>query len=195
MSEEHVNPFVQEVYRDGDFDYVPPNWQRYLDEHRAKDGKIEYESEDEKDQMIGPDEIALRHPKTGAIVKLSDDGCIDIFGGPTLGLRMDPNTNSLNFFGETINLLGKQVNIETKPNGLSWNNYAFNSNLYYQNEEERGQRITGKKEKWSYSKEKGWHWKEEDWSVQPMLEKGSRTRYSDGVLSIMENLGLPTENV
>ena len=122
--------------------------------------KIDHDSEDSKDYLIKEYEIALKHPDTGAVVKLTDDGFIDVFAGSQVGVRIDPHTNSVNFFGDSVNVIANNFNVKTKPYGFNWNGRVFDPNA------------TG-----------------------VMTEARSKVRYSEGVISIMKDLGLPVEEV
>lgn len=128
-------------------------------------GRISHDSEDERDYQIEQEEIALKHLETGAIVKLTDDGFIDVFAGPSLGLRLDPHTKSINLFGENVNVMANQFNVRTKPYGFNWNGQTFNPNLYAKEES----------------------------SV--MTEAKNKVRYSDGMVDIMKDLGLMVETI
>lgn len=127
--------------------------------------KIEHDSKDAEDYVIKQKEVALKHNDSGAIVKLSDDGFIDVFAGPQLGIRIDPNTNSVNLFGDTVNVIANNFNVRTKPYGFNWNGRVFNPNLY-----------SG-----------------EDKSV--MTTTTNKMRYSEGMIDIMKDFGLPVESV
>lgn len=122
--------------------------------------KINHDSEDLKDYQIKENEIALKHPDTGAVVKLTDDGFIDVFAGSHVGVRIDPHTNSINFFGDSVNVITNQFNVKTKPYGFNWNGRVFDPN-----------------------------------SVGVMTEARGKVRYSEGMVSIMKELGLPVEEI
>lgn len=127
--------------------------------------KVDHDANDESDYLIKQKEVALKHTDTGAVVKLTDDGFIDVFAGPQLGVRIDPNTNSINFFGDTVNVISNNFNVKTKPYGFNWNGRVFNPALYM----------------------------EEDQSV--MTQARSKVRYSEGMIDIMKDFGLPVETI
>jgi hypothetical protein len=127
--------------------------------------KVKHESLDSKDYKIKQTEIALKHPDTGAIVKLTDDGFIDVFAGPQLGVRVDPNTSSINLFGDSVNVIANQFNVRTKPYGFNWNGRVFNPALY-----------SG-----------------DDQGV--MTQAKQKVRYSEGMVEILKDLGLPAETI
>lgn len=118
-------------------------WQRVLKDMYYSHGKVSHDSEDTKDYVIKEYEIALKHPETGAMVKLTDDGLIDVFAGPQVGIRIDPHNHSVNLFGDSINIKANSFNVETKQ------------------------------------------------SATPI----KKVKYSDGMVSIMKDLGLPVEGI
>lgn len=156
--------FIKEVFPGGDVDYSPPHWRDMLDKHNARKGKVEHDAENIKDSLIKEDEVGIKHPILGTSIKLSDDGCIDIFAGEHLGIRLDPNTESANIFADNINFFGKNVNFRTKPRGFVWNGHSFNPDMYAKEE-----------------------------AVKPMIKSDSRVQYSEGMLDILVGLGLPVD--
>jgi hypothetical protein len=121
---------------------------------------IDNGSESAKDYIIKEYEVALKHKETGAVVKLTDDGFVDIFAGPQVGVRIDPHTNSINLFGDNVNVSANNFNLRTKPYGFNWNGKAFNPN-----------------------------------SENMMTAPITKTRYSEGMVELMKDLGLPAEVV
>lgn len=59
------------------------------------------------------DDIGLYHPEISSIVKLTDDGCIDIFTQSNTGVRINPHNKSIKFFGENFNFSGDRWYIES----------------------------------------------------------------------------------
>jgi len=103
-------------------------WEGMLTDLELDHRKLNHENVNAKDYKIKEYEVALKHRDTEAIVKLTDDGMIDIFASGELGLRVDPNTNSFNLFGNTVNLMATNLNMKTGAYGLTWNGKAFNPN-------------------------------------------------------------------
>lgn len=184
--------------QENDQEFLVPSWRNKIDSMGTKKVMKDIAYNDQKDYLIKEDEVALKHPKSGAIVKLTDDGYVDIFAGPTLGIRLDPKSNSINFFGDTLNFVTKQMNIVTKPNGFCWNGYYFNPELYMENDTERSQMLTGTKEYYHETHEpdpadRRVEWHKDQWGVQPMVRTGAKRRYSDGMTKLLTDMGLPIE--
>lgn len=104
-------------------------WQGNLMDLHYTHGKRKHASEDAKDYAIKEREVALKHPETQALVKLTDDGFVDIFADDQLGIRLDPSTKSITLFGDNINILAQKFNIKTTPDGFTWNGRAFNPSI------------------------------------------------------------------
>lgn len=141
------------------------NWQGTMMDLQHSHGKIDHDAVDERDYLIEEEEVALKHDETGAIVKLTDDGYVDIFAGPQLGIRLDPVNNSVNIFGDSVNVITNNFNVRTKPYGFNWNGRVFNPSLYSTDNQD------------------------------VMTQARSKVRYSEGMINIMKDLGLPVEDV
>ena len=139
------------------------DWNNKMMDMKYNHGKTVHETIDEQDYKIKEKEIALKHPWTEAIVKLTDDGMIDIFADDQLGIRVDPNTKSVNMFGDTVNIIANNLNVRTRPYGFNWNGKVFNPSLYT------------------------------DGEGKVMLQAKEKVRYSDGMIDIMQSMGLPVE--
>ena len=75
------------------------------------------------------DEPGFTHPVTGASVRMRDDGCIDIFAGPMLGIRMDPNANSINLICEKLNIWSRTTSMHTDNDKFLWNYMPINPQI------------------------------------------------------------------
>ena len=64
-------------------------------------------------------EVGLNHPDTPAFIKLNDDGDIEIFAAPGIGIVISAVGNSISLFADNVRMF-------TKDDGLRWNNYNFN---------------------------------------------------------------------
>ena len=140
-------------------------WQNTVTGLQFSHKKIDHDAKDTEDYLIKQEEVALKHDETGAVVKLTDDGFIDVFAGPQLGVRIDPHTNSINFFGDTVNVISNNFNVKTKPFGFNWNGRVFNPALYSGD------------------------------SQDIMTQARSKVRYSEGMVDILKDFGLPVETI
>lgn len=71
-------------------------------------------------------EVGLNHPDNSSFMRLADDGSIEIFACPGVGIIINPSTRSISFFADTIKMYCKE------DDGLRWNNMSFNpaSDMY-----------------------------------------------------------------
>lgn len=183
-----LKPFINEIYPDGDVDYSPPEWRQKIEDELLRHGVTDYDEEHEKDQKIKPNEVGIKHPETEAVVRLNDDGTIHVFASETLGIIMDPHSKSINFIGENINFFSHKTHLKTKPTGLLWNENSFNSQLYYEDQNEGKVSFVGKKQKFKNKK-----WAEEEIEIQPFHKRKGKNTYSPGILEMLDDLGIPTE--
>jgi hypothetical protein len=77
-------------------------------------------SEMRKRHEFSDTEVGITHPDISSFIRLNDDGDIEIFAEPGVGLIINGTSRSITFFADTIRF-------HTKDDGLRWNNYAFNS--------------------------------------------------------------------
>jgi len=123
--------YVNETYRDGDKELYMPYWKQILEGEVTNHRTVNLESERQSSQEIHENEIAMKHPKTGSVIKLRDDGSIEMYVNEDTGIRMDPNENTIIFYGDVIHMATKETRIHTKPYQFLWNNHNFNPYLYY----------------------------------------------------------------
>lgn len=123
--------YVNKTYQDGDKDIYFPYWRQVMQREATNFRTKNLEVEQEKWKFINEKEIALKHPKTGATIKLCDDGSIEMFANADTGIRIDQKENSIIFYGDTLHFATKEMKIHTKPYGFLWNNHNFNPYLYY----------------------------------------------------------------
>lgn len=103
-------------------------WMGTITDMQMNHDVISPESRQHKDRKIKAREVGLKHRGTGAVVRLNDNGTIDAFAGPHLGIRMDPRSNSINLIGDTVNIASDRLNIKTRHYGFSWNGKLFDPN-------------------------------------------------------------------
>ena len=126
--------FTGKTYLDGDKDWDAPKWRTLLDNELVDGEEVDFEKQRQVDYYIAQDEIGLKHPKTGATVKLKDDGSMEMFVNDDTGIRLDPVANAILFYGDVIHTVSKEMNIHTKPHGFSWNGHSLNPALQYEDE-------------------------------------------------------------
>jgi hypothetical protein len=64
-------------------------------------------------------EVGLTHNDHPSFVRLTDNGDIEIFAAPGVGIVISGQARSISFFADTIKFFSKE-------DGLRWNNYNFN---------------------------------------------------------------------
>lgn len=174
--------YVKKTYNDGDKDIYLPEWRKILHKENANFEAMNLSVEIDKYMFIGENEIALKHPQTGATFKLSDDGGIELFVNEDTGMRFDPRDNSIVFYGDSVHFASKETRIHTKPHGLIWNNHNVNPYLYYGDKQD-GERSIPKVKMQNAVRE----------TEAPLFQEQRRKHYyDDKVNSLIEELGLET---
>lgn len=140
-------------------------------------------------------EVGLQHWQTDAAIRLCDDGCIDIFSGTTIGLRVDPDevAPSISMFGPQVNVLGKSIHLLTQPNRLLWNNWCFNSQLYEWCRMAPlgvGASPRNFKLKCDYEVKTSKGWEHVETLIPPYLKNNVPNRYSDQIKSLISSYGI-----
>ncbi|MFE4029157.1 hypothetical protein ACFX4N_23670 [Priestia sp. YIM B13551] len=185
MSEAYVN----KTYGDGDKDIYFPYWRQVLQNENLNFNAKSLEKEQENLQTIGEDEIALKHPVTGATIKLCDDGSIEMFVNEDTGIRLDAKENGIIFYGDAVHFATKEMRMHTKPYGFIWNNHNFNPYLYY-GDKVGEQRVIPKLSTVSTTEEG-----QANINV-PLFQENTRKQYYDEkVTSIIEGLGIETTRI
>jgi len=64
-------------------------------------------------------EIGLNHPDTNSFLRLSDEGDIEIFAAPGVGIIISASSSTISFFAEKIRFFCGE-------DGLRWNEFNFN---------------------------------------------------------------------
>jgi hypothetical protein len=84
-----------------------------------QDSPIPVSSEIKKRKEFSDREVGLSHPDLSSFIRLNDQGDIEIFAAPGIGIIISARSKSISFFGDS-------VRINTKEDGLRWNSYNFN---------------------------------------------------------------------
>lgn len=64
-------------------------------------------------------EVGITHPDLSSFIRLNDQGDIEIFAAPGVGIIISSRSKSISLFGDSVRLM-------TKEDGLRWNSYNFN---------------------------------------------------------------------
>jgi hypothetical protein len=76
-------------------------------------------SEIKKRKEFSDREVGLTHPDLSSFVRLTDDGDIEIFAAPGIGIIISAKAKSISFFADSVKMF-------TKEDGLRWNSFNFN---------------------------------------------------------------------
>jgi hypothetical protein len=166
--------FVGTKFVDGDKDWDAPEWRLLLDKELVDGQSVDHSKEQESHRYISENEIGLKHPKNGTIIKLKDDGAIEMFVNEDTGIRLDPKENAVLIYGDVIHMVSKDLDIHTRPHGFSWNRHLFNPALYFSDDKNPLPQFTSKNGS--------------DYSL--FSEKPRPSLYDEKVITLLNDLGI-----
>lgn len=73
-------------------------WQEKLNNIEDEYGPINPTYTNSLNSKFGPFDVGL-YGKSGSYVKVADNGAIELFSGPSLGIRIDPSSQSITMLG------------------------------------------------------------------------------------------------
>lgn len=87
----------------------------------AIDQKLSFpiEKEISKRREFSDREVGITHPDLASFIRLNDQGDIEIFAAPGVGIVISARSKSVSIFGDTIRMFSRE-------DGLRWNSYNFN---------------------------------------------------------------------
>lgn len=81
----------------------------------------------EADGALRGNDIGMRSDSTGAMFRIRDNGIIDMFAKPNLGIRIDSETDAICIFAPRLYMYSDETNVLTTTlNGFMWNTMPLN---------------------------------------------------------------------
>lgn len=77
------------------------------------------ENEMKRRREFSDREVGLTHPDITSFIRLNDQGDIEVFAVPGVGMIISGKSKTISFFADSIRFFSKE-------DGLRWNNYNFN---------------------------------------------------------------------
>lgn len=90
---------------------------REKDKIELKTVPVEHELKKRKE--FSDREVGITHPDLSSFIRLNDQGDIELFAAPGVGIIISGRSKSISLFADSIR-------INCKEDGLRWNNYNFN---------------------------------------------------------------------
>lgn len=90
-----------------------------LRNRKEQETNIPIENELKKRKEFSDREVGLTHPDLTSFIRLNDQGDIEIFASPGIGIVISTRSKSISLFADSIRMF-------CKDDGLRWNNYNFN---------------------------------------------------------------------
>ncbi len=80
---------------------------------------LSVENELKNRKLYSDREVGLTHPDLSSFIRLNDQGDIEIFAAPGVGIVISSRSKSISLFGDSIRM-------HCKEDGLRWNSFKFN---------------------------------------------------------------------
>lgn len=90
-----------------------------INRQKKQESSFPVESEMQKRREFSDREVGLTHPDLSSFIRLNDQGDIEIFASPGVGIVISGRSKSISLFGD-------QIRMHCNEDGLRWNNYNFN---------------------------------------------------------------------
>jgi len=90
-----------------------------MNRRKKQESNFPVESEVQKRKEFSDREVGLTHPDLSSFIRLNDQGDIEIFAAPGVGIVISGRSKSISLFGD-------QIRMHCNEDGLRWNNYNFN---------------------------------------------------------------------
>lgn len=90
-----------------------------MNRRKKQENNFPVESEVQKRKEFSDREVGLTHPDLSSFIRLNDQGDIEIFAAPGVGIVISGRSKSISLFGD-------QIRMHCNEDGLRWNNYNFN---------------------------------------------------------------------
>lgn len=100
--------FIKNIYEDGDKDYQPARWFEKL-ENLKEDSGFNLGKTIEEDKKIKKKEVGIFHPDNEAIIKVDDDGSINLFSSEKTGIRIDKENDTIIIFGNEVQFMTNMI--------------------------------------------------------------------------------------
>jgi len=82
-----------------------------------------------KEKQPSPTDMRINHPENNSNITIKDNGTIQFFANGETGIKIDPNSGSIQFLGDKALFNTDYINFNTSDEGLRWNYTPFNRAL------------------------------------------------------------------
>lgn len=134
----------------------------------------------------GEKEVGMRNPNGSSHIKIFDNGNIEMFAGSESGIVINDQYNTLNLYGNAVNVNTYNMNIATRPYGLSWNGYIINPQMQQMYDEDF--QLSGTVRYWVEATDTiEAHWARKPVSVKPFIRNSESEEFN----LLLKELGIP----
>jgi hypothetical protein len=90
-----------------------------LERDKVEFNSFPVEAELKNRKQFSEREVGLTHPDLNSFIRLTDQGDIELFAAPGIGIVISGRSKSISLFGDSIRIMCKE-------DGLRWNKFNFN---------------------------------------------------------------------
>lgn len=161
-----------------------PEWKLRLVQLKNKD--INTTTEYRSQFAYGDDEVGMKNPNTESHVKIFDNGNVEMFAGDNTGIVISDQYDTLNLYGNAVNVNTYNMNIATRPYGLTWNGFVINPQIYQLYDEDF--QLDGTVKYWVEETDTvDAHWARRRVSIKPFTKSSESEEFK----SLLSELGIP----
>lgn len=143
-------------------------------------------------------EVGFIHQENKSCIRIADDGDINMFVSDVSGIKIDKQSESIIEIADTVNVVSKEFNLITSPNGFSWNGYYINPTLYTMlgkgvPHEDRDIKLMTIYKTWACvnEEEKKYEYVDAYKNIPLFIKKPVKTTYNQGVNDLLRDLNIP----
>lgn len=165
-------------------DSTTPGWKLKLMELKNKE--INTIKDNRAQFQYGKDEVGMKNPNTQSHIKIFDNGNVEMFAGDSTGIVISDMYDTLNLYGNAVNVNTYNMNVSTRAYGLTWNGFVVNPQLYQLYDEDF--QLDGTVRYWvEATNTVPAHWARRPVSVKPVIRSSESREFN----SLLSELGIP----
>lgn len=121
--------FEYKLYPDGDVVFELPLWRKTIESIQSNLVSVSYTENELDNRTFQEDEVGLKHPVNGSMIRIKDDGTIEAFTAYGTGIRIKKD-NTTQLFSDRVQIIGRELDIRSSPNGSNLNGEVLGEGTY-----------------------------------------------------------------
>lgn len=121
--------FEYKFYQDGDAVFELPEWKKTIEAIQSNLIPVSYQESETTNRSFQENEVGLKHPTNGSMIRIKDDGTIEAFTAYGTGIRIRTD-NTSQLFSDKVQIIGRELDIRSSPNGSNLNGEVLGEGTY-----------------------------------------------------------------